>query len=87
MKTKQPAKKVKTSAVRQMIKPQANRQPARLTVPVANGFFPALVTDNNDPTDAGRIKVRILLPLRRKYEGWARVATLMAGNDKGSCPT
>ena len=84
MKTKRPEKKVKTSVARQTIKPQATRQPARLAVPAANGFFPALVTDNNDPTNSGRVKVRISLPGRKSYEGWARVSTLMAGRNKGS---
>ena len=84
MKTKRLTKKVKTSAARQTIKPQAIRLPARLTVPAASGFFSALVTDNNDPINAGRVKVRISLPGRESYEGWARVSTFMAGRNKGS---
>ena len=84
MKTKRPTKKSKTTTLRNRIKPKATRPPARLAPPAGNGFFPAVVTDNNDPTNSSRVKVRITLPGRKKYEGWARVATLMAGGNKGS---
>jgi len=52
-----------------------------------NGVFPAVVIDNVDPDNLGRIKVR--LPQmhtsgKRGYEAWARVATLMAGKNRGS---
>jgi uncharacterized protein involved in type VI secretion and phage assembly len=52
-----------------------------------NGVFPAVVIDNLDPDNLGRIKVR--LPQmhtsgKRGYEAWARVATLMAGKNRGS---
>lgn len=51
------------------------------------GVYPALVTDINDPQELGRVKVR--LPWSpdqedRNYEVWARIATLMAGNNRGS---
>lgn len=51
------------------------------------GAFPALVTDNVDPDGQGRVKVA--LPWApdtggAKYEAWARLATLMAGNNRGS---
>ena len=50
------------------------------------GVYPALVTDIKDPASLGRVKVR--LPWSpddgQGYEAWARVATLMAGNDRGS---
>ena len=84
MKTKQVSKRVKSRNVRKPVNTKATRQPARLAVPTANGFFPAVVTDNNDPTSSGRVKVRISLPGRKSYEGWARVSTLMAGANKGS---
>jgi uncharacterized protein involved in type VI secretion and phage assembly len=51
------------------------------------GVYPALVSENSDPDGLGRIKVR--LPWApdaggEKYEAWARVATLMAGRNRGS---
>jgi uncharacterized protein involved in type VI secretion and phage assembly len=52
-----------------------------------NGFFPAVVIDNVDPDNSGRVKVRIPeagAPGQPDYETWARIATLMAGNNRGS---
>ena len=51
------------------------------------GAFPALVTDINDPDGQGRVKIS--LPWSPdtgggRYETWARLATLMAGNNRGS---
>lgn len=51
------------------------------------GVFPALVTDINDPEGLGRVKVA--LPWSpdtagARYETWARLATFMAGNNRGS---
>lgn len=51
------------------------------------GVFPATVTDIKDPDGIGRVKVT--LPWASdaagdRYEGWARVATLMGGNNRGS---
>lgn len=51
------------------------------------GVYPALVNDINDPDGLGRVKV--LLPWspdsnNGRYEAWARVATLFAGNNRGS---
>ena len=51
------------------------------------GVFPALVTDIKDPDSQGRVKVS--LPWSpdsgsEHYEAWARVATLMGGNNRGS---
>ena len=51
------------------------------------GAFPALVTDINDPEGLGRVK--IALPWSpdtagARYETWARLATFMAGNNRGS---
>ncbi len=51
------------------------------------GVFPALVTDIVDPDGQGRVQVR--LPWSpdtngSAYEAWARLATMMAGNDRGS---
>jgi uncharacterized protein involved in type VI secretion and phage assembly len=51
------------------------------------GVYPALVTDIVDPDQQGRIKVR--LPWspdagNGSYEVWARLATMMAGNNRGT---
>jgi uncharacterized protein involved in type VI secretion and phage assembly len=51
------------------------------------GAFPALVTDIADPDGLGRVK--IALPWSpdtagARYETWARLATFMAGNNRGS---
>lgn len=51
------------------------------------GVYPALVVDNLDPEGMGR--VRIVLPWAPdprggEYQAWARVATLMAGNLRGT---
>jgi uncharacterized protein involved in type VI secretion and phage assembly len=51
------------------------------------GAYPALVTDIADPDGQGR--VRVSLPWSpdgdgARYEAWARLATLMAGNNRGS---
>lgn len=51
------------------------------------GAFPALVTSIKDPDGQGRVKVA--LPWSpdtdgSRYEAWARLATLMGGNNRGS---
>jgi uncharacterized protein involved in type VI secretion and phage assembly len=51
------------------------------------GVFPALVTDIKDPDGQGRVKISLpWVPDTdgAKYEVWARLATLMGGNDRGS---
>jgi uncharacterized protein involved in type VI secretion and phage assembly len=51
------------------------------------GVYPALVSDIKDPDGLGRVKVT--LPWSPdtqgdRYEAWARIATLMGGNNRGS---
>lgn len=51
------------------------------------GVYPALVADIKDPDGQGRVK--ITLPWSPdgggdRYEAWARLATLMGGNNRGS---
>ncbi|HLM56355.1 MAG TPA: phage baseplate assembly protein V [Pyrinomonadaceae bacterium] len=51
------------------------------------GVYPALVSDIRDPDGQGRVK--LTLPWSpdtagERYEVWARVATLMGGNNRGS---
>jgi uncharacterized protein involved in type VI secretion and phage assembly len=52
-----------------------------------NGVFPAVVIDNVDPDNLGRVKVR--LPAigasdQPGHDAWARIATLMAGQNRGT---
>lgn len=61
---------------------QLSQGPERLV-----GVYPALVTDVQDPDGQGRVKVS--LPFVNSDEGpqaaaWARLATFMAGADRGS---
>jgi uncharacterized protein involved in type VI secretion and phage assembly len=53
-----------------------------------NGVYPAIVLDNVDPQQSGRVEVELPLvvdPVGRKHPAaWARVATLMAGNQRGT---
>jgi phage baseplate assembly protein V len=52
-----------------------------------NGFWPAVVIDNVDPDNSGRIKVRLPRASglgKEDLETWARIATLMAGNNRGT---
>lgn len=51
------------------------------------GVAPAIVIDIQDPDQQGRVK--LTLPWSpdaggQRYEAWARIATLFAGNDRGS---
>jgi uncharacterized protein involved in type VI secretion and phage assembly len=51
------------------------------------GVFPALVSDIRDPDNQGRVKIR--LPWSpdsdgAAYETWARLSTMMAGNNRGT---
>jgi uncharacterized protein involved in type VI secretion and phage assembly len=51
------------------------------------GVMPALVTDIRDDDGRGRVKVSLPLtsdPSGARYEAWARIATLMGGNNRGS---
>jgi uncharacterized protein involved in type VI secretion and phage assembly len=51
------------------------------------GVYPAVVSDLNDPDGQGRVKIRLPWSPDTKgsaYEVWARVAVLMAGNNRGT---
>lgn len=51
------------------------------------GVFQAQVIDIRDNTNQGRVQVTLPWspdPKGRRYEAWARLATLFAGNDRGS---
>jgi uncharacterized protein involved in type VI secretion and phage assembly len=52
-----------------------------------HGVYAALVADVVDPDGQGRVRVRLPWspdPGGKSYEAWARLATLMAGGDRGS---
>jgi uncharacterized protein involved in type VI secretion and phage assembly len=49
----------------------------------SSGFLPGVVVDNLDPDNLGRVKVRFRSGNIGR-ELWARVATLMAGNNRGT---
>jgi len=51
------------------------------------GVFPALVLDIRDADGQGRVKISLPWspdPDGGRYEAWARLSTLFAGNDRGS---
>lgn len=51
------------------------------------GVYPALVTDIKDPDGQGRVKITLPWsadPGGARYEAWARLATMMGGNNRGS---
>jgi uncharacterized protein involved in type VI secretion and phage assembly len=52
-----------------------------------SGVYPAIVVDNVDPANSGRVRVRlpqVLVAGESGHEVWARMATLMAGADRGT---
>src|ERR1700738_660643 len=51
------------------------------------GVYPALVLANNDPDGQGRVKIALPWAAdtgNQQYEAWARFATFMGGNNRGS---
>lgn len=48
-----------------------------------NGVYPAIVLNNVDPNQGGRVEIQ-LLSTGESSAGWARIATLMAGNERGT---
>jgi uncharacterized protein involved in type VI secretion and phage assembly len=51
------------------------------------GVYPCLVSDIKDPDGQGRVKITLPWapdPGGSRYEAWARLATLMGGNNRGS---
>lgn len=62
------------------------RLPAGLSGPWY-GVYPAIVTDAGDPEQLGRVRVGLpWMPdaVKGRYDAWARIATLSAGNGYGS---
>jgi uncharacterized protein involved in type VI secretion and phage assembly len=56
-----------------------DRETARI-----QGVVAGIVTDNKDPQGLGRVKVRFPTLSAQEVAPWARVATLMAGNQRGT---
>ncbi|WP_248926123.1 phage baseplate assembly protein V [Paenibacillus hamazuiensis] len=50
----------------------------------AEGVMVAIVTNNQDPDGLGRVKLKLPLRETENETDWTRIATLMAGNDRGS---
>lgn len=51
------------------------------------GVYPGLVSDIKDPDGQGRVKVSLPWapdPAGGRYEAWARLATMMGGNNRGT---
>ena len=48
------------------------------------GVVVALVTDNKDTEERGRIKIKFPWRGDEAGEAWARLATLMSGNERGT---
>lgn len=51
------------------------------------GVYPAVVADVTDPDNQGRVRVRLPWspdPGGSNYETWARLSTMMAGNQRGT---
>jgi uncharacterized protein involved in type VI secretion and phage assembly len=54
---------------------------------IHNGVYSAIVVDNIDPDNLGRVKVRVPQALAADASGaehWARIATVMAGGHRGT---
>ncbi|NHN32418.1 phage baseplate assembly protein V [Paenibacillus agricola] len=52
--------------------------------PKINGVMVAIVTNNNDPDGLARVKLQLPLREAETETDWVRIATLMAGKDRGS---
>lgn len=52
--------------------------------PKVTGVYVGVVTNNKDPDELGRVKVKIPRLSMDTESNWARVASLMAGNDRGA---
>lgn len=50
------------------------------------GLYPGIVSDNQDPDGQGRVRVRLpwAPDASDRYDAWARLATTMAGGDRGT---
>ncbi len=53
-------------------------------VRLISGVVPGIVTNNHDPDGLGRVKLKFPWLSDDNETGWLRIATLMAGGDRGS---
>ncbi|MEI7027501.1 phage baseplate assembly protein V [Paenibacillus sp. y28] len=53
-------------------------------IPKINGVMVAIVTDNKDPEGLARVKLKLPLREGESETDWTRLATMMAGKDRGS---
>lgn len=51
---------------------------------LVHGVYVGIVTDNKDPENLGRVKVKIPILDDQNSLDWARMTTLMAGNQRGT---
>ncbi|WP_192896583.1 phage baseplate assembly protein V [Cohnella sp. AR92] len=51
---------------------------------LVNGVYIGIVAENKDPENLGRVKLTLPVFDEKTTTGWARVATLMGGKDRGS---
>ncbi len=51
---------------------------------LVNGVYTGIVTDNKDPEQLGRVKVKIPIIDEKNDLDWVRMATLMAGKERGT---
>lgn len=49
-----------------------------------NGVVPGIITNNQDPNNLGRVKIYFPWLSDDNETDWVRIATLMAGNERGS---
>ena len=61
-----------------------NEEQERLQRRRINGVVSAIVTNNNDPEHLGRVRVNFPWLAEESESYWAKVASFMAGNDRGS---
>lgn len=62
-----------------LLESPADRESVRI-----NGVVAGIVTDNKDPQGLGRVKVKVPSLSNEEIGPWARVATLMAGDQRGT---
>lgn len=53
-------------------------------IPKIDGVMVAIVTDNKDPENLARVKLKLPLREGETETDWTRIATLMAGKDRGT---
>jgi uncharacterized protein involved in type VI secretion and phage assembly len=90
----EPAKEIGYGSTSTRATQSVDASPVRFTPESAGkwyGVYPALVTDIKDPDEQGRVKIELPWMTGQSYNlenkgggHWARLATLMAGDNRGS---